>query len=73
MADRNLDNRTVTQGVGQVKSDRAVGDERPSGTRSRRRRTLDSDDGLSRAEGSERANIAGGAVSNDDDVSKGGA
>jgi hypothetical protein len=73
MADRNPDNRTVTQGVGNVPSERAVGQDRPASTRAARRRRVQGDEEmLNRAEGTERANIAGGAVSNDDGVSKGG-
>jgi hypothetical protein len=62
--------RSVTQGVGKVKSDRSVGNERPKSSGSR----LRSDDDYSGVsnEHSERANIAGGAVTNDDGVSKGG-
>ena len=73
MADQkkeNLDDKTrsVTQGVGKVTTERAVGQDRPRGTR----RRLDTDYSGVSSDHSERANIAGGAVSNDDGVSKGG-
>jgi hypothetical protein len=73
MANRTPDNRTVTQGVGNVKSDRSTANEEPVSSRSiRRRRELADEEMLSHSDGSERANIAGGAVTNDDGVSKGG-
>ena len=72
MADQNPNpddtTRSVTRGVGKVKTERSVGHDRPRGTR----RNLDSDySGVSK-DHTERANIAGGAVTNDDGVSKGG-
>ena len=66
--------RSVTRGVGSVSPDRSAAHDRPR--RNRRRRSLD--DSLNESSSvvsgdhSERANIAGGAVTNDDGVSRGG-
>ena len=71
--DQNDDpTRTVTRGAGGgVKSDRESGEDH--GRRPKTGRTLPIDGNVVESSvGGERANIAGGAVTNDDGVSKGG-